>query len=392
MTREFVKVKELKVGDKAVIYDELTDSFITEEIEEIEELGFEEVYDITVEGTENFIANNCVVSNTRWRFNDVIGYTERKIQNIVEKEGHYDREVVNLCFRAFYDTTDNFLYDFRQYQDQMLWGEVSSSAYINAKYSDDMTYHSVYQQRPLENLISIIKKDWIKMIPEQQIPASFEDIIISVDTSYNDKKTSDKAAYGVFGVTSHGEYYLLDLFYERCGFLEGLDKLDQLVQENIDYTAILIETKANGQAVYETLEKKYSRIIQIDATESKKARLLAVSPIIQSGKLCLPDNRMGQEVLAQLLHFTGEGKHEKDDLVDITTQMIRWHDEQFKYKFTSSDIISTKVTNGRNQNTSSLGIFKPDTSGQSLVSALKNKYNAVSSTHKNNQFSRICRL
>jgi len=336
------------------------------------------------------VRNNTLIAvvQTRWSNGDVIGHTERKVNQIKEIEGEFDREVVNICFRAFNDSTDDFPYDFRKNHDQMLWAEVSSTAYLNAKYSDDVvTWNSVYQQKPISDSISLVKKEWIKMIPEDDIPFDFEDIVISVDTSYNDKKSSDKAALGVFGITKKGEYYLIDLIYERLSFMDCVDKLDSLIKTYIDYSAILIELKANGQAVYETLEKKYSRIIAIDATESKKARLLSISPVIQSGKLMLPDNRMGLDMLSQLVSFTGEGKHEKDDLVDISVQLIRWYDEQFKFKVSVSDVSSLDLSN-RNDSGTEFNFHSKTNSGESLINRLKTRYNSLNK----NRVNQICRL
>jgi len=339
------------------------------------------------------VRNNTLVSliATRWGDADPTGYTLKKIAKIKETEKGFNREVVNLCFRAFYDTTDGFEYDFRTHQDQMLWEEVASMAYLNAKHSDALMFNSLYQQSPLSDEIGFIKRQWVNVIPVEAFPKTYKDIIISVDTSYNDKVTSDKAAYGVWGITEEGEYYLLDLFYERCSFLSGVAHLDRFVQKHIDYTAILIEMKTNGQAIYETLNKKYSRIIPVDANESKKARVAAVSPVIQSGKLYLPDTPMGAMVLGQLVEFTGE-KGGKDDLVDITSQVIRWYDEQFKFKYTADDILSIASNNSNHASTNSLGMFQTNSSGKSKIGALEDRFKKMNSRGRGNPFGGVCRL
>lgn len=50
-----------------------TSDFISELIEKIEPDGYEEVFDVQIEHTENFIANGVVSHNTRWHTDDIWG-------------------------------------------------------------------------------------------------------------------------------------------------------------------------------------------------------------------------------------------------------------------------------------------------------------------------------
>lgn len=247
---------------------------------------------------------------------------------MTEEEQEKD-PVTNLVFRAWYDPTDEFEYDFRTKKDELLWEEISGRAYTKAKYADSLTRNSLYQQRPLDDSLSLINKDWLKRYDPYRVDEiPFDKYVISVDTSYNDKSDSDKCAIGVFGIYDN-KYYLVYLFYDVVSFHDTLYKLEEIIHKYPKYFSILIETKANGKAVFEVMSKKYSKVIDICPTESKKARLMAVSPIIESGRLFLPDNKDGDEVEEQIVNFKGIGKHEKDDLVDITTQCLRYYDDLF---------------------------------------------------------------
>jgi hypothetical protein len=55
-----------------------TSDFILEKIESIAYAGIEEVFDIQIAETENFIANQLVSHNTRWHEDDLIGYLTRE--------------------------------------------------------------------------------------------------------------------------------------------------------------------------------------------------------------------------------------------------------------------------------------------------------------------------
>src|SRR5262249_30177071 len=51
-----------------------TSDFTSEQIESIEPAGVEEVFDVEVERTGNFIANGMVSHNTRWNEDDLSGW------------------------------------------------------------------------------------------------------------------------------------------------------------------------------------------------------------------------------------------------------------------------------------------------------------------------------
>ena len=162
------------------------------------------------------------IAQTRWSNNDIIGYTLKKMEEVKKSGGKFGREVVNICLRAFYDSTDDFAYDFRTYDEQPLWPQISSDAYALAKVGSSLKYNAVYQQRPIDNLTNYVKEEWLVRFDNP--PENFKSIFISVDTSNNDKVTSDKAGIGVWGVTAHQHYYLIDLFFDRCGFTLERDK------------------------------------------------------------------------------------------------------------------------------------------------------------------------
>src|SRR5690606_10695933 len=75
---EFVKIKELQVGDyiQTNIYNpnvKTNNQFELRKIVSIKQVEPELVYDLTVQDNENYIANGIVVHNTRWHKDDLIG-------------------------------------------------------------------------------------------------------------------------------------------------------------------------------------------------------------------------------------------------------------------------------------------------------------------------------
>jgi predicted phage terminase large subunit-like protein len=86
----------------------------------------------------------------------------------------------------------------------------------------------------------------------------------------------------------------------------------------------LVEDKANGTAVIDTLKEELSGIIPVNPTESKEARARAVSPEVEAGNVLLPyPGDPGNEWVGDFLSEAREfptGAH--DDQVDQMTQAL----------------------------------------------------------------------
>lgn len=88
-----------------------------------------------------------------------------------------------------------------------------------------------------------------------------------------------------------------------------------------DARSILVEDKANGSAIIQTLQKEMF-CIPVNPLGGKESRVNAVSPAIESGHVYLPQ---GEEWLAEFVdQFTAfpAGKH--DDMVDSATQALSY--------------------------------------------------------------------
>lgn len=86
----------------------------------------------------------------------------------------------------------------------------------------------------------------------------------------------------------------------------------------------LVEDKANGTAVIDTLKEEIAGLIAVNPTESKEARARSVSPDVESGNVLLPHpadpgNEWVADLLSELRDFP-TGAH--DDQVDALTQAL----------------------------------------------------------------------
>jgi predicted phage terminase large subunit-like protein len=341
-------------------------------------------------GTRTTDGTLSSVIHTRWRTFDPIGSLKYR-QQLKTEEEKAERPLMELCFRTWHDPIDDFPYDFRTKENEELWPEERRKAYIDAKYSDELTITALYQQNPIDSSIGIIKREWINEVNPEDIPKEAEKLVISVDTSHNDKKSSDKFCISVIARTKNQNYYFLDLKYSRMSFQQGLEEIEHMVYKYPQYHEIHVELKANGEAVYDVLVSNFSRVIGIKVTEEKKARMQAISPIIESGKFFVPQNHIGSQVIKQLISFTGTGTHEEDDICDTITQSLRRLDKMFGKDYNVEDLHTNtnKPVSGSgsefNFNMPSVGL-----QGQSLYNKLseRNKSFAQKYTGK----KRISRL
>ena len=85
--------------------------------------------------------------------------------------------------------------------------------------------------------------------------------------------------------------------------------------------AVLIEDKANGSAIIQTLQKELF-CIPVNPKGGKIARVNAVSPAIESGHVYVPRSAPWLEEFLNQWTIFPNGKH--DDMVDSASQALNW--------------------------------------------------------------------
>jgi predicted phage terminase large subunit-like protein len=143
-------------------------------------------------------------------------------------------------------------------------------------------------------------------------------------------KATDDSDYVVAGrwLMRGANRYLIQLERKRLSFTRTLERMRAWgLHEGTGATVYerLVEDKANGTAVIDTLKEEIPGIIPINPTESKTARARAVTPEIESGNVLLPypgdpGNEWVADYLAEFRSFP-TGAH--DDQVDMTTQALK---------------------------------------------------------------------
>jgi predicted phage terminase large subunit-like protein len=151
-------------------------------------------------------------------------------------------------------------------------------------------------------------------IPIQQVVQSW-------DTAHKEKQENDFSVCTTWGVTNSG-YYLLDMYRAKVDF----PKLKVALNNNAEKwnpNAILIEDASSGTALIQEMKTKTRLpIIEVKVDKSKIARANAVTPMLASGKVFIPESAPYRTVLEHECEIFPSGEH--DDIVDSITQFLNW--------------------------------------------------------------------
>lgn len=290
--------------------------FTTDPIVSIVYAGKEEVFDVEVDRTENFIANGVVSHNTRWHMRDLTGQI---IDSSSERTGADQWEVIE--FPAILPSG------------KPLWPEFWSLQELEAVRAElpNSKWQAQYQQQPTSEQSAIIKREWWQMW-EADRPPPVDYIIMAMDTAFEAKNSADYSAAVVFGVWYNPEdndqpnLILLDMWRDKLEFPDLKAKTLELYKE-WEPDALIIEKKASGAPLIAEIRKMgvpvqdYTPVRgTANNPNSKPIRLHAVSDVFASGKVWAPANTRWAEVLIDEVAAFPAGKN--DDLVDCVSMAV----------------------------------------------------------------------
>lgn len=143
------------------------------------------------------------------------------------------------------------------------------------------------QQRPAPKGGNIFKREWMRRF-WVDLPPRLDDLTMSVDCAFKGKETSSKVAIQVWG-RSGPDFYLLDRRAERMGFNETLAAIEAVHRKWPRAGRKLVEAKANGVSVVETLKAKLSGLTLLETgSDSKEGRAHACTWLWAAGNVLLP--------------------------------------------------------------------------------------------------------
>jgi predicted phage terminase large subunit-like protein len=300
-----------------------TSSFTTDTIVNITPDGEEEVFDVEVDRTENFIANGVVSHNTRWGKKDLTG----RLLAAQSSDPMADQwEVVE--FPALLPSG------------RPLWPEFwEKDALLSIKASLPLgKWAAQWQQQPTSEGSAIVRKEWWRRWEKEKIPP-LKYIIQAYDTAFSKKETADYSAITTWGIFEPEEgtrdnIILLDAQRGRWNFPE----LKEVAFEEHQYwepDMVIVEAKATGKPLIDELRARGIPALGFSPGRraggggvDKTTRMHMVSPLFEAGLVWAPeDKRFAEEVIEEVTSFPNG---DFDDFCDsMTLALIRFRQGGF---------------------------------------------------------------
>lgn len=186
----------------------------------------------------------------------------------------------------------------------------------------DYFWSAMYQQSPKAIGGTIIKDSWVQYYLPKDLPPKFDKVIQSWDMTFKDTDGSDYVVGQVWGrLGAHA--YLLDQVRERLSFTASKAALLRMTTRWPDAQRKLVEDKANGPAVIDSLKSTVAGLIPVEPDGSKVARCHAVSSYWEAGNVWLPHPDIAPWITEFVSEVTTFPAAAHDDQVDGMTQALR---------------------------------------------------------------------
>lgn len=210
------------------------------------------------------------------------------------------------------------------------------------KATDISVWNALYQQRPRAREGNIIKSKWFKFwqrpgqdlgpvtvhtaegplaIQPVTLPIKFDEQLQSWDMAFKDTAASAYVVGQAWGRKA-ADKFLLDQTRERMSFTLSKHAVEKMRAEWPETFTILIEDKANGPAIINSLNHDISGIVPVEPDGSKESRLEAVGPEFESGNVYFPHPSLCPWVHGLMDELMAAPNGEFWDQCDATSQAL----------------------------------------------------------------------
>lgn len=183
-------------------------------------------------------------------------------------------------------------------------------------------FESQYQQNPIPEAGNLVKWAWFRSYDDLPPPTRQTDRIVqSWDTAVSASDSADWSVCTTWAIRGN-DYYLLDIFRDRCDFPTLKAKVTEL-KTHYDASVVLIEDAGAAQGLIQMLRTENKlRPMAIKPEGSKEDRMAAQSAVIEAGQVYLPTRASWlSDFRLEMTAFPG-GRH--DDQVDSVSQFLAW--------------------------------------------------------------------
>ena len=272
--------------------------------------------------------NAVIVIHTRWHDDDLIGELEKtgdwvviNIPLVWEKgvDKLLGRKIgQTLCPELGFDSE---------------WAEMTRKAIGNRLFQANC------QGKPYIEGGNLIKRSDIKWYDKNTKPSVFEELTLSCDLSFGGmKKENDPYCMSLWGRVG-GDHYLLNIWGKRASFSETQKTLRIICSQYPMLKRKIIEKKAMGMPIIETLGKEIGGFIPYDPKgTSKESRFNSITPYFEGGNIYFPTEDLVpdiEEYVEQVLRFPNVGH---DDFVDTISQYLLNYEYRYGGKIQTDSV------------------------------------------------------
>lgn len=298
-----------------------TSDFTLDEIVSITPCGTEEVFDIQVAETENFIANGLVSHNTRWHLDDLAG------RLIAEGERGGDTwEIVNIPALAETDES----YEIKGVTYTRKAGDVIEPKLFpkeeieqKKKVLGTFYFSALYQGKPISSEFQEFKREHFHHISLDEVMKMTTRRFMTIDTAISKKTSADNTGVTINFVNKEGKWHLMT-FKRKWGPKELLDfifvyaKRYNIEQIGIEKTVYLMALK---EYFDEEMRKRgeFPHITELHHNQiNKETRIRGLIPYYESDSIYHIEGHC-EGLEDELLTFP-KGRH--DDVIDSLAYQI----------------------------------------------------------------------
>jgi len=281
-----------------------------------------------------------MIIQTRWHEDDLSGYLID--QSKTEAEFSDKWEVLSLPALSTGETAHDPRINF----DEPLWENKYNHNWLMTTKNTlgSFQFSALYQQNPTPDEGSFVKLSWVKTC--EVAPDYFHEIIQSWDMSFG--STTSNASFVVGSVYGRigASIYLIDQVRGQWNFSETIAQFKRMNLKHPKATRKLVERKANGQAVIDSLRLEVTGIIPVDPIGSKESRLASCQPMYEAGNIFYVKAPYTEDHIEEIISFPN-GKF--NDRVDTESQALNYFRQKPHGKFDDeySDLKSSGFENMR---------------------------------------------
>lgn len=251
---------------------------------------------------------SAIVVATRWHQDDLSGW-------LAEQGGWTVLNIPAQCEDATSDPLGRRVGEFMQ----SARGRTTAQWERRKTEAGPRTWASLYQGHPSPAEGDIFKREWWHYWTDT--PSLDGRVIQSWDLTFKDASASDYVV-GQVWLQRGADCYLLDQARGRWGFTETVAQIRAMRARWPMTTATLIEDKANGPAVIDSLRHQVPGIVPVTPQGGKESRAAAVEPYVAAGNVHLPAQAAWVRDLTEEAAAFPNGTH--DDQVDALTQAVNY--------------------------------------------------------------------